>query len=351
MELYDVISKIQPADPNYISGAKEKWNSIAKPLGSLGLLEDAIIQICGATRTLHPDLSKRAVAVFCADNGIVAEGVTQTGSEVTAIVAKNLCTADTSVCKMAKVAHCDVVPVDVGMLTKVEHPAMVQAAIALGTKNFKYDHAMTKTQAIQAINIGISTAINLSNQGYQVLLTGEMGIGNTTTSSAVGAVLLGQPVEKMTGMGAGLSTSGVQHKIQVIKDAIDLHQPDQSDPIDVLAKVGGFDIAAMTGLCIGAAYCKNICIIDGFISGIASLIAIKLCKSVSDYLLPSHVSAEPAGHLVLDALEKPPLLTANMRLGEGTGAVAILPLLDMANAVFEQMTTFEATNIEAYVPL
>ncbi len=351
MKLFDVINKIEPASQDLRQQAQGKWNAIAKPLGSLGILEDVITDICAVTGTLHPRLDRRAVVVFCADNGIVSEGVTQTGSEVTGIVANNLCTADTSVCKMAAVARCDVVPVDVGMLTKVDHPKMIQASIAKGTNNFRYTESMTRNQVISAIEVGISCAIDLSEQGYQVLATGEMGIGNTTTSSAVGAVILGEAVEKMTGKGAGLSATGVQHKIQVIQQALDFHKPDANDPLDVLSKVGGFDIAAMAGLCIGAAYCKKVCILDGFIAGIAGLIAIKLCENVGDYLIASHVSAEPAGKLVLDALGKTPIITANMRLGEGTGAVAVMPILDMALAVFEQMTTFEATNIEAYTPL
>lgn len=351
MKLFDCLNAIQQADERYGQLAKQKWDSIAKPLGSLGLLEDAVVQICAGTRSITPNIEKRAVVVFCADNGIVAEGVTQTGSEVTAIVAKNLCTADTSVCKMAEVAHCSVVPVDVGMLTEVDHPKMVQASVGKGSNNFKNTVAMTREQAILAIEVGISCAIDLSNKGFQILATGEMGIGNTTTSSAVGSVLLGQSVEKMTGCGAGLSASGVQRKKKIIGDAIAFHQPNAEDPIDVLSKIGGFDIAAMAGLCIGAAYCKKVCIIDGFISGIASLIAAKLNHSVLDYLLASHVSAEPAGQIVLNALGKHPIITANMRLGEGTGAVAVMPLLDMSIAVFNQMATFDAINIDAYTQL
>ncbi len=351
MKLFETLYSIQPADAVFLENAQKKWDSIAKPLGSLGVLEDAIIQICGATRDLCPKIEKRAVVVFCADNGIVAEGVTQTSSDVTTIVAKNLCTADTSVCKMSAVAGCDVVPVDVGMIQGVDHPKMRQCSIAKGTNNFKNAEAMTKTQAISAIEVGIQTAIDLSNQSYLLFAVGEMGIGNTTTSSAVASVLLQKPVEKMTGKGAGLSATGVQHKIAVIKDAITLHNPDCNDPLDILHKVGGFDIAAMTGMYIGCAFCKKVAILDGFIAGVAALLAVKLCPAVSDYLLASHVSAEPAGRIVLDALEKTPMITAEMRLGEGTGAVAAMPLLDMALNVFNTMTTFESNNIKAYKPL
>ncbi len=351
MNYFDCIASIVPADLAVKQSAQDTWNSIAKPLGSLGILEDNIIQICAAKGTIRPDISKRAVATFCADNGVVAEQVTQSGSEVTTIVAANLCTGDTSVCKMAGSCGCDVYPVDVGMITPVDHPKMLQHAVAKGTQNLRVSHAMTREQAISALEVGINLARDLTAQGYTLLAAGEMGIGNTTTSSAVASVMLQKPVELMTGPGAGLSASGVQHKIAVIEEAISRHQPDPKDPLDVLMKVGGFDIAAMAGFYLGAASCHNVCLLDGFISAVAAILAVSICPACSDYLLASHVSAEPAGHLLLDALGKPPVITAGMRLGEGTGAMAAMPLLDMSLAVFSTMATFEDVKIEAYVAL
>ena len=348
MILQQAIGSIQPADQDIFLQAKLKWDSIAKPLGSLGLLEDAVIDICAMTRCLSPALDSRCVAVFCADNGVVADGVTQTGSEVTAIVAKNLCTGDTSVCKMAGVARAQVVPVDMGMNTPVEDHRMVNCRVASGTASLRNGPAMTHTQAIQALEHGIRLAQHLDAAGYDLFATGEMGIGNTTTSSAVASVLLNRPVKEMTGAGAGLSREGVLHKIAVITEGIETNRPDPADPIDILAKVGGFDIAGMAGFYLGAALCQKPCIIDGFISGVAALCAVRLCPKAADYLLASHVSAEPAGHLVLEALGLKPLITAQMRLGEGTGAVAVMPLLDMALTVFNTMSTFEEISIEAY---
>ncbi len=351
MNYFDCIASIVPGDLAVKEQAQKTWNSIAKPLGSLGLLEDNIIQICAAKSCLRPDISKRAVAVFCADNGVVAEGVTQTGSEITALVAGNLCIGDTSVCKMAGSCGCDVYPVDVGMLTVVDHPKMLQGSVAKGTKNLRVTPAMTREQAISAVEVGMNLARDLSEQGYTLLAAGEMGIGNTTTSSAVASVMLQKPVEAMTGPGAGLSASGVQHKIAVIEEAISLHQPNQEDALDVLAKVGGFDIAAMTGFYLGAASCKNVCLLDGFISAVAAILAVSICPACSDYLLASHVSAEPAGQMLLEFLGKKPLITAGMRLGEGTGAMAAMPLLDMSLAVFSTMATFDDIKMDAYVAL
>ena len=351
MTLQETLERIRPLEQADIDRALAKWNAVAKPLGSLGLLEDAVTQLCAMTGSLRPEIKKRCVVMFCADNGVVAECVTQTGSEVTAIVAKNVCTHDTSVCKMAEIAHADVFPVDMGMVTAVDDSRIWNRRIAAGTQDMLHGPAMTREQAIQVIETGIEAAAELAGRGYGLLATGEMGIGNTTTSSAMGSVLLNRPVVEMTGPGAGLSKAGVLHKIEVIERSIALNRPDPQDPIDVLSKVGGFDIAGMAGLCLGAAACRIPCLIDGFISAIAALCAVRLCKETAGYLIASHVSAEPAGKLLLDALGKKPMITAGMRLGEGTGAVAAMPLLDMALAVFNEMATFDDIQVEAYVPL
>ena len=351
IHIQEAIAKIIPASGEKAKEATMHWNARAKPLGALGLLEDAVTRMCAMTGTLQPETTKRCVVVFCADNGVVCEGVTQTGSEVTAMVAKNLCIHETSVCKMARIANCDVIPVDVGMLTVVEDEGIHQCAVAKGTQNMKIAPAMTLAQAIEAIEVGINLAQTLSHEGYGIFATGEMGIGNTTTSSAMASVLLKKPVSTMTGAGAGLSKEGILRKIQVIEEAIACNEPNPEDPIDVLRKVGGFDIAGMVGLFIGCAMVKKPCLIDGFISGVAALCAVAICPSVKDYMVASHVSAEPAGRLVLETLGLLPLICAGMRLGEGTGAVAALPLVDMAFAVFHEMPSFGQTAIEEYKPL
>jgi cobyrinic acid a,c-diamide synthase len=346
-----LIADVKRADPSFAESAKKRWASIAKPLGSLGVLEDDVCRIAAVQRTDRPDISNRALAVFCADNGIVEEGVTQTGQNVTAVVARNLCTGDTSVCKMARIAQCDVFPVDIGMATPVSHEKMTDFHIARGTKNFLKEQAMTRVEAEEAVKRGFEFALTLASKGYKILATGEMGIGNTTTSSAVVSVLLGVSPELVTGPGAGLSREGVDRKIEVIKKGIEIHHPDKTDAIDVIAKIGGFDIAGMAGFFIGGAVAHVPVIIDGLISAAAALAAVRMCPSCSDALIASHVSSEKAGRLLLDSLSLQPAVAAGMHLGEGTGCMTILPMLDMALAVYNQMATFDDIHIGGYKPL
>ena len=294
------------------------------------------------------DISKRAVVAMCADNGVVAEGVTQTGQEVTAVVTENMSRGDTSVCCMARLAGADVIPVDIGVATPVTGERILQKNIRRGTANLAKGPAMTRAECEKAILVGVEVVQELKRQGYQLLATGEMGIGNTTTSSAVAAVLLQRPVEDMTGRGAGLSSEGLQKKIAAIRQGIALNRPDPADPVDVVAKVGGLDIAGLMGVYLGGALCRIPVLLDGFISSVAALAAARLCPNAKDYMLGSHASDEPAGTAVLDALGLKPFLYAGMRLGEGTGAVAVMPLLDMALAVYREMCTFTDISIDAY---
>ena len=351
MTLEEVIQGIVPADEEAMGRAKARWDSIAKPLGSLGALEDAVIRIAGMTGSPDVDISKRAVVVMCADNGVVAEGVTQTGQEVTAIVAENMSTGDTSVCAMSRAAGAEVVPVDIGTAVPVTGARIRQKCVRRGTANMTQGPAMSREEAVQAILAGVEIARELRGQGVKLLATGEMGIGNTTTSSALAAVLLDRPVEDMTGRGAGLSSEGLQRKIRAIETAVRVNRPDPGDVLDVLHKVGGLDIAGLAGVFLGGALCRTPVLVDGFISSVAALVAARLCPHCKDYMLGSHASEEPASQLVLSELNLRPFLYAGMRLGEGTGAVAVMPLLDMGLAVYREMTTFEDTNIEAYQPL
>ena len=345
MKLQETIEKIRPLDENAMECARKHWDSIAHPLHSPGKLEDMVVQIAGITGTSKVQAHKRVLVPMCADNGVVEEGVTQTGQEITALVAENfLCTkaASSIMCKSVK---CDIFPVDVGIATDV---SILNRKIAYGTKNMTKEPAMTREQAIQAVETGIEVAQMMKEKGYQIIATGEMGIGNTTTSSAVAAVLLQLPVEKMTGRGAGLSTEGLNRKIQAIKKALDLHKPNQEDPIDVLAKVGGFDLAAIAGLFLGGAALKMPVVIDGVISATGALAAAALCPLCKDYMLASHVSKEPAGTLLLEALGKEAPLHCDMCLGEGTGALNLFPLLDTGLAVYHGMGDFGNWGMDAY---
>ncbi len=331
--------------------AKAHWDTIAKPLGSLGLLETSIIKIAAITGKADVCLKKRAVLVLCADNGVVKEGISQSGSEVTRLVADNLIKKQTSVCHMAQFAGADVIPVDMGMVSHLTHPLLVDHHIADGTQNIADGPAMTKAQAYKAIEAGIALVKNCAEQGYDILATGEMGIGNTTTSSAMASVLLHRPVAEVTGRGAGLSDAALIRKIGVIEKAIKVNQPNPEDALDVLTKLGGFDIAGLTGIFLGGALYRIPIIIDGIISAVSALIASRLCPAADHIMLASHVSNEPAGIMLLDALKLRPMIIAEMRLGEGTGAVAMLPLLDMALCVYHSSSSFSDIGMDAYRPL
>lgn len=347
--LYQKIAQIQPVCRQSMRRAGERWNQVAKPLGSLGKLEQAVIQIAGITRSERVDISKKGLLILCADNGVVAEGVTQTGQEVTAVVAENFLDLRSCVAIMCRDAGTDIFPVDIGMA--VDTPRVERRKIAYGTKNMYLEPAMTRDEAISAVETGIRIVGEKAKAGYQILATGEMGIGNTTTSSAVTSVLLDLPVEAVTGRGAGLTGAGLARKIDVIQTAIAKHRPDPGDPLDVLAKVGGFDIAGLAGVFLGGALYHIPIVADGFISTAAALIAVRLQSLTADYILASHLSKEPAGELLLQTIGKTPFLTCDMCLGEGSGAVALFPILDMAVHIYHEMSSFSEAGFGTYVPL
>ncbi len=337
--------KIAPADEEAKRRAIDRWNGVAKPIGSLGVLEDIVVQIAGLTGEEDVRLDKRVVLAMCADNGVVEEGVTQTGQEITSLVAGNMLKGISSVCVMGATAGIDVVPVDVGMATKVE--GVADFSTARGTANFAKGPAMTREQAVHAINAGVEMVGRLCDEGYNIIVAAEMGIGNTTSSSAVASVLLDKPVEVVTGKGAGLSNEGLTCKVDTIRRAIALNQPDASDALDVLTKVGGFDIAGMAGAFIGGALHRVPVVIDGFISAVAALVALRICPECRLAIIASHMSEEPASRLIFDELGMNPIINAGLRLGEGTGAVLLLPMLDMALALYRGKS-FEDIGMDAY---
>ena len=348
-ELKTLLSGITPPDEAARAAAHAHWAGLAKPLGGLGALETLLEDAAALTGSAALDVSRRAVLVLCSDNGVVAQGVSQTDQSVTRAVAENLAARRTSVCQMARTAHCDVVPVDMGMAGDPV-PGVADCRIAAGTADFTQGPAMTRAQAVEAVGRGIWLVQEQKAAGVQLLATGEMGIGNTTTSSAVAAVLLGQPVERMTGRGAGLSDEGLARKVDAICRGILRNEPDPTDPLDVLAKLGGFDLAGLCGVFLGGALEGVPVVMDGFISGVAALCAVRLCPAAAKAVFASHCSSEPAARLVLDALGKAPLLTAGLHLGEGTGAVASLPLWDMALAVYGHCYSFAEGGITPYTP-
>lgn len=348
MKLEEALKNIQPADSQAMEAAWEHWNNIAIPLHSLGRLQDTIVRIAGMTGNPKVDLSKKALVVMCADNGVVEEGVTQSGQEVTLLVSENFLNKKATASIFCQHTGADIFPVDIGIASDSK---IINRKIAYGTKNMTKEPAMTREEAVQAIEVGIRLVEELKNQGYRIIATGEMGIGNTTTSSAVTSVLLEVEPEKVTGRGAGLSSEGLQKKIRAIERALELHRPDRNDPVDVLARVGGFDLAGLAGVFIGGAVYHIPVIADGFISCTAALCAVRMCPEVRDYLITSHKSKEPAANMVLKALDIPVFLDCDMCLGEGSGAVAIYPLLDLALKIYYSMCTFADNHMDNYIPL
>lgn len=349
MNFAELNEKIPLPDQGAAQAAQAHWDGIAKPLHSLGRLEEDIVKIAALTGEPEVTLEKRGVLVVCADNGVVQEGVTQSDSSVTAAIAGQIARKKSCVCRMAAQAGAEVMAVDVGMLTRVE--GVTDRHVASGTGNIARGPAMTREQAIQAIQTGMDLVKGCREAGFQILATGEMGIGNTTTSSAVTAVLLGMPVEQVTGRGAGLSDEGLQRKVGAIRRALEVNRPDPRDPLDVLHKVGGFDIAAMVGIFLGGALYRVPILIDGLISSAAALIAARLCPRAKGAMLASHCSLEPAAQGILQELGLSAMLWAGLHLGEGTGAVCMLPLYDLALAVYHGSAAFSEAGVEQYQEL
>ena len=347
--LQQILQEIPPVDAGKSRQAQEAWNNIAKPLHSLGKLEDLVCQMAGIYRTLDFSIDKKGLLIFCADNGVVEEGVSQTGQEVTGVVAENFLDEQSCAAIMCKRAGVTIRPIDIGMIK--DTPRVEKRKVCYGTRNMTKEPAMTREEAIRGIETGITLVQEMKERGYRILAIGEMGIGNTTTSSAMTSIFLNLPVEEVTGRGAGLSDEGLSRKKEAIRKAIALHHPNAADPVDVLAKVGGLDIAGMAGVFIGGAALGMPVVMDGFISCVSALIAIKICPQVSDHIIASHVSKEPAAHLILKELGKEAIIHAGMCLGEGTGAVALFPMMDLSCAVYNSMSTFGDINVEQYEEL
>ena len=328
--------------------AQSRWDHVAKPLNSLGKLEKLIVQIAGVQGTPDVRINKRCALVFCGDHGVVAEGVSQSGSEVTALVARSIAEGTANINLMAGVSRTDVLAVDMGMLTVV--PGTIDRRMAAGTQNMVHGPAMTRAQAEQAIQSGIDLVGKMKSSGYQLIATGEMGIGNTTASTAMACALLGCTPEELTGRGAGLSDAGLIRKREAITRALSVNQPDAHDPLDILAKVGGFEIAGMVGAFLGGMQHGVPIIIDGVISAVAALTAVRINPAAIDFMLPSHMSREPAMVRIMAELGMDPILHADMALGEGTGTVALIPLLDMALRVYHGPHTFDDLGMAAYTP-
>ena len=343
MEISEIIRQIKPLDETAMTKARQRQAQLAKPPGSLGRLEDLSIQLAGITGKIHNKIDKKHLLVFAADNGVVAEGVSSAPQSVTLMQTINLTRHKTGASTLCKHFDCEITVCDVGVNADIKEPKVLNQKIAYGTQNIVHGPAMTREQALQAIMTGIDLA---RNTDADVIGIGEMGIGNTTTSSAVLSVLLNADVETVTGRGGGITDASYLKKKQVIKTAIDVNKPDKNDVIDVLAKVGGFDLAAMCGAFIGCAATRRPVVIDGFISAVAALCAYKLCPNVKGYLVPSHASYEIGYRIAMDAMELEPVFLLGMRLGEGSGCPLAFEILSAACAIMNDMATFDQAGID-----
>lgn len=355
------IAKITISDINkdLYNRIREGWDSVAKPLNGLGKLEEITAKIGSINGTVYPDISKRALVIMCADNGIVKEGISQSGQEVTRSVAEWMGRRKSSVCIMAEKAGVDIIPVDIGINTENTPEGVLDRKIRRGTGSFVEESAMTSEELDRAIETGMEIVRECKEQGYKILATGEMGIGNTTTSAAVCAALLNVPVEEVTGRGAGLCDEGYVHKVSVIKQGISKHglcalQTDKESRQSemsvkhILSSVGGLDIAGLAGVFTGGAVYGVPVITDGFISAVAALCAERMLPGASRFMICSHIGREPGMKYVLDELGLDPVICADLALGEGTGAVMLFPLIDMALSLYMKGLRFRDTEIEQY---
>jgi len=337
-----LVRAVQPLDQKAMLAAEAHQARLVKPPGSLGRLEELSVQLAGITGKVHNELPRKQLLIFAADNGVVAEGVSSAPQSVTMQQTINLTRGKTGAAVLAKRFGCGLTVCDVGVNADLCESAVLNRKIAYGTKNICTGPAMTREQALQAILTGAVVAENIDADAVGI---GEMGIGNTTTSSAVLAVLLGADVDKVTGRGGGITEESFRKKKAVIRTAIAVNRPNRDDVIDVLAKVGGFDLAAMCGAFLGAAASRRAAVIDGFISAVAALCAVRLCPLVRGYLIPSHASFEIGYRLAMEELALRPLFDLGMRLGEGSGCPLAFQVLDAACAVMNNMASFDEAGI------
>ncbi|MDE7282257.1 MAG: nicotinate-nucleotide--dimethylbenzimidazole phosphoribosyltransferase [Lachnospiraceae bacterium] len=346
----ETLNKLKVEEPDHKIYKKilRNWDSIAKPLDGMGRFETITARIGAILGTDEIDISKKAVIVMCADNGIVEEGISQSGQEVTAAVAAQMGKGASSVGKMAVEAGADTIPVDIGINGKEPIEGVINRKIRCGTGNFSKEPAMTREETVRAIFTGIEIVEECKRKGYQILATGEMGIGNTTTSSAVAAALLRCKTDEVTGRGAGLSDEKLQRKMQVITEAVKKYKLYEAEPLTVLETVGGLDIAGLAGVCIGGGVFHIPIVLDGVISMVAALLSERIVQGTIRYLIPSHKGKEPAVEKLMKELKLEPVIDGRMALGEGTGAVMMFSLLNMALCVYNKRTLFSDIKMEQY---
>ncbi|MDD5339225.1 MAG: nicotinate-nucleotide--dimethylbenzimidazole phosphoribosyltransferase [Dehalococcoidales bacterium] len=342
----ETIEKIKPLDKEAMAAARKRQDDLTKPAGSLGRLEEVSIQIAGIQRKASPQIKHKAMITMAGDHGVLDEKIGNWPREVTAQMVENFLKGGAGINVLARQAGARIVFVDMGVASDLKpDKQLIVRKVDYGTKNMCKEPAMTDEQAVKAIEAGIEIVNGEVKKGLDIVGTGDMGIGNTTASSAVFAALSGKTVEEVTGRGTGINDDQLQHKIDVIKRALALHNPNPAQPLEVLAKVGGFEIGGLAGVMLGAAAQGVPVVIDGFISGAAALIATALAPQLKDYIIAAHVSAEAGHTAMLDYMGLKPLLSLQMRLGEGTGAALGIIVAEAAVRTLNEMATFAEAGV------
>jgi len=344
-KLKEALSRIKPSDTAAMDAVRKRLDTLTKPQGSLGRLEELAVQLAGIRGVDFPVNMKKKIVVMAADHGVTEEGVSAFPREVTAQMVANFVRGGAGINALARLCGAGVRVVDIGVASEVTAPGVTRAKVRFGTGNLAREAAMSPGEALQALVTGIEIAGEEVAAGIGILGTGEMGIGNTTASSAVMAALTGYSPRRLVGSGTGIDKRGVAHKIAVVERALEYHDLKSNQPLEVLSKVGGLEIAGLAGLIIGAAAGRCLVIIDGFISSVAAMVAVKMNKMVLPYIIPSHLSCEPGHALLLEHLELKPYLHLNMRLGEGTGAALTMHLVEAATRILVEMATFAEAGV------
>jgi nicotinate-nucleotide--dimethylbenzimidazole phosphoribosyltransferase len=346
MKLEEIIKDIQPLDEAALRAARARQDTLTKPRGSLGRLEELSIQLAGMQANPLPSVERKAVIVMAADHGVAREGVSAYPSDVTAQMVLNFLRGGAAINALARQGGARVTVVDIGVAADLDPlPGLLRRKVMCGTRNLAQGPAMTREEATQALQVGIDVLHDEAARGLDILATGDMGIGNTTPSSAIVAAMTGLPVAQLVGRGTGIDDQGLERKIRVIEQALTVNQPDPNDPLDVLYKVGGLEIAGLAGVMVAAAHRRIPTVVDGFISTAAAMIAVGLAPGVRAYLIGAHRSVETGHRAMLNYLNLVPLLDLNLRLGEGTGAVLAFHLIEASTRILREMATFEEAGV------
>jgi nicotinate-nucleotide--dimethylbenzimidazole phosphoribosyltransferase len=341
-----IAGKVEDPDKKYFDLAQQKLDNLTKPVGSLGRLEELAKQIAGITGNLHPVLDKKYIFTMAADHGVVAEGISAYPSEVTPQMVYNFLSGGAGINVLAKHIGAEVVVVDMGVACDLKkNNALIVKKIGYGTRNMAKGPAMTLEEAAASVIAGIEIVQEYAGKGVKIIGTGDMGIGNTTSSSAIVSVIAGVEVEMVTGYGTGLDDKGLLHKIEIIEKSININNPDPDNGLDILSKIGGFEIGGIAGLIIGSAYMKIPVVIDGFISGAGAMIAQRICPKSREYMIASHQSVEKGHKIMLETLGIKPLFNLDMRLGEGTGAALGISLAEASVKILNEMATFKEAGV------